>query len=149
MLLLLCINYANSQTDSLDIVIEKFIENYLEDNDLESFDYIAQIEFLEELSKNPYDLNNVTLNELDNLFFLNPLQKQSIIEHKSLYGKFISLEELQSVNALDFETVKVLRKLLKIGIGVGNSTNILESIKNANHTVFLKYKKATFVKKLL
>lgn len=134
------LNIGKSQTDSLDIIIEKFIESYLEDNDLESFDYIAQIEYLEELSKNPFDLNNLSLADLDNIFFLNPLQKQSIVEHRNLYGNFLGLEELQTVNAIDFETAKVLRRLLKVGSGIGNNTNLFQSLKNANHSVFLKYK---------
>ena len=91
----------------------------------EETDNTEQIETLyNELSylvDHPFDLNNVTSEELRKLPFLSDLQIDKILEYRVKYGDMISIYELKNVDALDFQTIELLLPFICIGkIAVNN-----------------------------
>jgi hypothetical protein len=130
------------QSDSIDLYLERLIEAYAENNDGgESFDYAANFEVLDDIRKRPYDLNKVSEEELNNLFFLNASQRQAIVNHRIEYGDFISLEELQSVDELDNDVIKIISFFLTVTPRVENEFKLGNIFAAPKQTLFLKYKR--------
>lgn len=92
----------------------------------------------EQFKKNPLNLNTAEENDLQELKILTALQIESFLLYRKLFGKFISIYELQAIPAWDIITIK---KLLPF-IWVGDITNVKEEfykrIKNGNHHLLLR-----------
>ncbi|MFD2163431.1 ComEA family DNA-binding protein [Paradesertivirga mongoliensis] len=93
--------------ESNDHLIENIIES-LSETATEDFDYSELQERLNHYQKNPFNLNKVSLEQLQELMFLTPLQIQSLIEYRNKNGPLIELLELQSISAFDDEAIKRL-----------------------------------------
>jgi DNA uptake protein ComE-like DNA-binding protein len=90
MLFFLCLQVEiEAQSDTLDRYLERLIENYAENNSEEGFEFANSFELLETIRQNPYNINLVTEEELNNLFFLNPIERNAIISHRKKYGNFL------------------------------------------------------------
>ncbi len=132
-----------AQTDSIDIYLERLIEAYVENNDVGAeFDYSANFEILDDIRKKPYDLNKVNEEELNNLFFLSAIQRQAIISHRIEYGDYIALEELQNVDALDNDIIKILSHFVTLQTPLQNEFKWNNAFASPQQTLFLKYKRA-------
>lgn len=97
---------VRSQTET-DLFIEQIIES-ISENTAEDFDYSELVERLNYYNKNPFNLNKVTGEQLQELVFLTPLQINALIHHRNNNGQFIELYELQSIDGLDVATIKKL-----------------------------------------
>lgn len=95
-----------SQTET-DLPVEEILES-ISENSGEDFDYSELVERLNYYRKNPFNLNKVTAEQLQDLVFLSPPQILALIDHRNANGKFIDILELQSIDALDDETIKKL-----------------------------------------
>ena len=80
----------------------------------ESFGQEA-MEMLEERAATPFNLNQVTREQLEELPFLTAKQVEGIIEYVDRYGPVRSLSELQMITALDYDTRQVLQWFVYIG----------------------------------
>ena len=72
---------AFSQTDS-DPVIQEIIEDMSEDMP-EDYDFSELAERLNFYHKNPVEVNKITRDQLQELFFLTPLQINALMEHRT------------------------------------------------------------------
>ncbi len=104
----LLLSYINSkcQTES-NRVIEQIIESFAE-NTNEDFDYSEMYERLTYYSKNPLNLNSASAEQLHELVVLSPIQIQELLKYRAENGMFIDLLELQSIEALNTETIKAI-----------------------------------------
>ena len=93
---------------------EQQLENITENNeDLETEDdsYLQQmIQFI----KNPIELNEAEVADLNQLRILTPLQVQNFILYRNLVGKLIDLYELQAVPGWDISTIQKIRPYIII-----------------------------------
>jgi hypothetical protein len=82
------------------------------------------------------DLNQSDFSVLQEYYFLNALDIESILNHKKSFGRFVDIYELQSVPNLDIEKAKTLSLYFKIGQqGVfGDFKNQLK--KGSHHLLF-------------
>jgi hypothetical protein len=133
--------FLHAQSDSLDVYLERLIEAYVENNDVEGFDYSASMEYLEDLRKHPYDINKVSESDLSNFFFLSPIQKRAILNHRLENGDYLTLEELQTVDELDDTGIRILKNYLTIEPVPANQFSLSDIGENGHHTLFLKYKR--------
>lgn len=87
---------------------EQQLENLTDAEQAETEDdsYLQQ---LEHLRKDPLNVNSADINELRELRILTDLQIVNLISYRQIFGKFISIYELQAVPTWDVST---LRKLL-------------------------------------
>ncbi|MBK8699926.1 MAG: helix-hairpin-helix domain-containing protein [Saprospiraceae bacterium] len=141
MLLVLFPLLAVSQVDSLDAYLERLIEQFAEENDASDFDYTTQLEMLEGIRKNPFDINKVSEEELSNLFFLSPTQRKQIIVHRETYGQFLAVEELQNIDVLDMTLIRVLRYYLTLAQKHNKQFSLKSVMNEAQQVLFFKYKR--------
>mgnify|MGYP002864730919 FL=1 len=73
------------------------------------------LEWLEERTTTPLNLNQTSREELEQLPFLSAQQVEGILEYIYRYGPMRSLSELQMITALDFHTRQLLRYFVEAG----------------------------------
>jgi len=112
-LLMMILNKLSAQTEN-DAVVEAIIESVAE-NAGEDFDYSELVERLNFYRKNPINLNKTGRDKLEELMFLSPLQINQLLAHRGENGNFLELYELQSIDALDLETIKKLLPFITLG----------------------------------
>lgn len=129
-----------AQSDTLDQYLERLIEAYIENNDGGDFDYTQAFEVLEDIREKPINLNNATEAQLSELFFLSPIQRQDILQHREKFGEFLSIYELQSIKSLDMSTIRLLSFYVNLKDSGSNIFNVKQIGRNSKQTLFLKYK---------
>lgn len=129
-----------TQTDSLDTVIERIIEIYIENSDEEEFDYNTAFENLSLLLRNPLNLNKATERELKMLMFLSPVQINDILEYKVKYGEFLHMHELQAIRSMDLQTIKMMLPFATVDKKF-YSNDLSYHLRNSRSTLFTKYKR--------
>ena len=102
--MVMILNKLSAQTEN-DAIVEAIIESVTE-NAGEDFDYSELVERLNFYRKNPINLNKTGRDKLEELMFLSPVQINQLLAHRSENGNFLELYELQSIDALDVETIK-------------------------------------------
>ena len=130
----------SAQSDSVSTIVERILEFYLENNEIEDFDNNTAFERLYDFQNNPLNINTATASRFMELFFLNPVEIQAIIDHRTEYGDFISLEELQTIEGLDMTKVKMLLPFTTVG-NASENINIKDLLAAGRSQVFLKYKR--------
>ncbi len=101
---LVFINFqALSQTDHENWITEVYDFNAINTTDNELFAYLT------EKSLHPFDLNQVSREELSSLYILTEDEIDKIIAYKSEYGQFTSIYELQNVEGLNSSSIEKLK----------------------------------------
>ena len=114
-LVLLISSTVNTYAQSdLDPEINQIIELLDRNSDVE-LDYSELIDRLMVYKSHPLNLNSATTDELKNLWFLTPLQINSIRSHIQENGPFLDALELQAVPNLDIQSVKLLLPFVSVG----------------------------------
>ena len=83
----------------------EFISEQLED---ENIDLTALVEQLNMLFDNPINLNSATAEQLQELGLLTDLQINDLLLHRKLFGKLISIYELQGLPFWDLTTIQLV-----------------------------------------
>lgn len=102
----LLISAACAQTESdpiIETLLEAIAENHEQDND-----YSELSERLYFLKEHPYDLNQVTAEQLSELVFISPLQAGSLIRYRRENGAFTDIQELQLIDLFDWSLIERL-----------------------------------------
>ncbi|HUH33344.1 MAG TPA: hypothetical protein VLZ28_05280 [Daejeonella sp.] len=107
-------NIAFSQTET-DPVIQEIIEDMSEDL-AEDFDFSELTERLSFYRDHPAEVNRITREQLQELFFLTPLQINAFLEHRIENGKIIDLLELQSIDGFDLATIRRFTNFVYLGL---------------------------------
>ncbi|MDZ7876546.1 MAG: helix-hairpin-helix domain-containing protein [Saprospiraceae bacterium] len=106
---------AFGQIDSLIYSYQDALENTVAANGEGSFDYDAEFQYLQDYIRKPLNINKATTAELEKLRLLSDKQIKAIIHHRTHYGKYMDLLELQTTLPLP-----LLRKLLPFIMVEGN-----------------------------
>lgn len=96
---------------------EELIEQILESlapQVSEDYDYSEINERLNFYYKNPLNLNTVRKEQLQELFFISPVQINSILNHRDISGIFLDVLELQSLPAFDLQTIRWLMNFVRV-----------------------------------
>jgi hypothetical protein len=93
-----------SQTDSTSIEIESILDHLLQEPSEEA-DNSDLVEILEELTRNPVNINAATVYELQKLPSISAIEADIIVKHRERYGAFFSTYELYAIPQLTKETV--------------------------------------------
>ena len=140
-MLVQCIFYSvKAQDKPVDPppIIQQALENLTENNDdveTEDDSYLQQIQhFL----KDPLNLNNATESDLKELKILTPLQIQNLISYRNLFGKFISIYELQAVPAWNVSTLRKIRAYIIVDDKQELFTSLGGRLKNGEQTVLAR-----------
>ncbi|MGK2863078.1 MAG: ComEA family DNA-binding protein [Chitinophagaceae bacterium] len=117
---------------------EQQLEN-LTDSDQGETEDDSYLVILDYYRKHPLNLNTADINELRELRILNGLQIANLISYRRLFGKFISLYELQAVPTLDAGTIRKLIDLVTISSSGSLHEDFATRRKNGNQNLLLRY----------
>ncbi len=106
-------NEVFPQTDSSYLQTEEILEDILQEP-VGEIDESNLYEQLELLMLNPINLNTSTINDLLQIPLLDISDARLIIDHRSRFGIFFSLGELNAVENLDRELIKKITPFLYI-----------------------------------
>lgn len=103
-------------------------------------DFTTLLDKLTIYKDHPLNLNTASREELQNIFLLNDLQIQALLDHIEKNGKLISLEELQSIDGFDVETITNILPFVKVNGGERISkTDFKEMFTKGKSTLFIRY----------
>lgn len=100
-----------AQTDSSYLTTEEILEDILQEPTGE-FDDSDLFDKVEQLLLNPINLNTAPVDELAQIPEVDASSAKLIVDHRSKYGKFFSLSELNSVENLDRNLIKKITPFL-------------------------------------
>mgnify|MGYP001277101849 CR=1 FL=1 len=107
---------------SQEIDLNSFIQN-LTPVQTEEINYEDLYENLFSLYQNPIDINRADQADFRSLFLLNENKINAIINHRQKFGPFLSLYELQAVDGLSVEDIRLILPFITIR-NVWGSTNL-------------------------
>lgn len=116
---------------------EQQLENLTDADQAETEDdsYLQQ---LEHFIKNPLNLNVANINELKELRILTDLQIANLISYRSLFGKFISVYELQAVPSWDVITIRKLLPFITINSALSKN-DLMTRFTDGNHVLLFRF----------
>ncbi len=122
-------------------VFQQRIELLMEQTDQET-DPTGVMEELEMLRRNPLNINTAGPEDLKLFFFLTEIQINNLINHRSRFGLFISLHELQSVEGFDVETIRLLFPFISVGPQSERKTfRLAHILSRGSSQYFLRYQR--------
>lgn len=99
---------------SKDEIIQQRVEFISEQLESESLDLTNVVEQLEYYYEHPLNLNSATQEDLEELLLLSEIQINDLLLHRKVYGKLISIYELQSLEYWDLETIRLVLPFVKV-----------------------------------
>ena len=107
--LFLCIYTVHiSAQNSIESGMEDMLEQLIESNEEESYNWDNEIEELYERIQEPINLNIITKEQLEQFPFLSDLQIENIQAYLYINGQMKTIYELQLVEEMDWQTIQYL-----------------------------------------
>ncbi|WP_134088658.1 helix-hairpin-helix domain-containing protein [Olivibacter sp. XZL3] len=128
---------AFGQTENAGL-IEQLVESMADDLP-ENYDYTELIDQWNHYLKHPIDLNKTSAEELRELRFLSPLQVAAIINHRELAGAYLTTYELQAVDDLDLDVVRLLLPFVVVEKNLTSAMSAKEYLGSGRHDLMLRY----------
>jgi hypothetical protein len=132
-ILVLCLCSANCIAQETQ-TSEQQIENITEVNESETEDD-SYLQSLRHYQRNKLNLNSASESELKEFTFLSPLQIVNFLSYRRLFGKFISIYELQSIPTWDNELIQKMLPFVMVGPAVSLREDIGRRLRNGEHTI--------------
>lgn len=121
---------------------EDFIENFIQSIESEGeFDFINLFDELNYIYEHPLDINTATYDDFKKLYILNDIQIADIIDHRSKYGDFIEIYELQSIPSLSLPELKNIQAFLTTDNSTAAYMPINEMISESSNTLYVKWRR--------
>jgi len=117
--------------------VEQQLENITENSeDVETEDdsYLQQ---LNQLQRNPLNINQVEANVLRELRMLSPMQIENFLSYRAVMGSFISIYELQAVPGWDLLTIQKVRPYLSIS-GTSSLADIRTRLREGDRSLLVR-----------
>lgn len=106
-----------------------------DDNETEDDSFLQQ---LQQFLKDPVNLNKADATLLKELVILSPVQIQNFISYRNLFGKFISIYELQAVPGWDIRTIQRLRPYVTIAYIQSLTTSFRERMNGGINEILIR-----------
>jgi hypothetical protein len=116
---------------------EQQLENQTDVDQAETEDD-AWLQDMEQFRKNPLNINVAEAEELKQLRIITDLQIASLISYRSLFGKFISVYELQAVPAWDVSTIKKILPFITVASPVSFANEAGKRLRDGEHSFLLR-----------
>lgn len=128
-------------------IIEKRIEYMQEVAEDSDFDYTTYMEDLYNYLENPINLNQTSFNQLISIHILSDIECSAIISYINNYKKIHSIYELQAIEMLDKDKVKLILPFVYVGPIKNESLKLSNFITDGHSDVFLRYQRVLETKK--
>jgi len=138
---------ASREADK-NAIIEKRVEYLVENAEESNADYTTIFDQLSYYYDHPLNLNRASLSDLQELGLLTDFQINNLLQHIEDDGKLITLEELQTINGFDPETINLILPFVKVGTDVDTpQLTFHELINKGENTWFTRYERVLEEKK--
>ena len=119
-------------------VIEQQFENISEAENAEPEDdsYHQQ---LQQLRKNPLNINVATESDLQVFRWLSDLQVKNLLHYRTLLGNFLTIYELQSIPGWDIESINITIPFITVSKVESLKENIRRRLKAGDHTILFRF----------
>ena len=121
----------------IPITTEQQLENQTDADQAETEDD-AYLQELEQFRKNPINLNTADADELKQLRIVTDLQIANLISYRNLFGKLISIYELQAVPSWDVGTIKKIAPFVTTTVPVSLSEELGKRFSGGEHSVMIR-----------
>jgi len=118
-------------------VVEQQIENITESDESETEDD-SYVQALQHFLKNKLNLNTATEAELKEFPFLNPLQISNFFVYRKLFGKLISIYELQAVPSWGVETIQKMLPYITVGPSLSIKEDLSKRFREGDQSVLMR-----------
>jgi hypothetical protein len=132
-ILVFCFCYAAGITQETQTT-EQQIENITEVNESETEDD-SYLQSLRHYQRNKLNLNSASETELKEFTFLSPLQIANFLNYRKLFGKFISIYELQSIPTWDNELIQKMLPFVMVGPAISMREDVGRRLRDGEHTI--------------
>lgn len=102
--------FGQEKNDIIQQRIE-FISEQVESEGLDLTDVIEQLNFSYD---NPINLNSAKMEDLQELGLLTDIQISDLLLHRRLFGKFISIYEIQGLQYWDMNTIRLVLPFIRV-----------------------------------
>jgi hypothetical protein len=116
---------------------EQQLENQANADQAETEDD-SYLQDLEQFRKSPINLNTADADELERLRIVTGLQIENLIFYRNIFGKFISIYELQSVPSWDVNTIRKLLPFVTIATSVSLADEAGRRFRDGNHSLLIR-----------
>ena len=121
-------------------VVQQRIEFIAEQLETEEIDLTNVVEQLNYYFDHPLNLNGATAEELEELNLLSSVQINDLLLHVKLFGKLISVYELQSLEYWDLQTIQLVLPFIRVDDKLDNlHVSWKEALNQGNYEAFLRY----------
>ena len=122
---------------------QQLIEDYIQGLDIEGdFDFNTIFENLEFRLEKPLNLNEAKIEDLKELFILNDVQINNLLQYKLKNGNLISLYELQAISGFDINTIRALLPFVTVNESLADfHLPFFKMFSGGKHEIYLKWRK--------
>ncbi len=132
------IGYSQEKEEIIQQRIE-FISEQLEDESIDLTDVIAQLNYYYD---HPLNLNSASREDLEAIGLLSEVQISDLLLHIKLFGKFISIYELQSLTYWDMETIYRVLPFVRVDDKLDQvHVSLKEMLKYGKFEAYLRYQR--------
>lgn len=125
-----------------DEIIQQRIEFISEQLESENVDLTNVLEILTYRYERPLNLNSASKEDLQEINLLTDVQINDLLLHRELFGKFISIYELQSLKYWDMNTIRLVLPFVKVDDKLDQlHVGLKEAVKNGKFEAFLRYQR--------
>jgi hypothetical protein len=93
---------------------------------------------LEHFRTNPINLNIADADELKQLRIVSDLQIANLIAYRNLFGRILSVYELQAVPSWDITTIKKILPFITVNVAVPLSEELRKRLREGGHSLLLR-----------
>ncbi len=144
--IVVCFLSLGSYGQSLDIekeknlIVESRIEFLLDNNESGEADYTTLFEQLEFYFRKPINLNKTSYEQLQTLGLINDILINNLLIHIEKNGNLITLEELQTVDGFDLETIRLILPFITVNRNLDSpNASFREIISDGDNQLFMRY----------
>lgn len=121
-------------------VIQQRIELISEQLESENVDILYLVEVLSILYDNPLNLNSATKENLQEMGLLTDIQINNLLLHRRMFGKFISIYELQALEYWDMSTIELILPFVKVDDKLDQlHVSLKEAIQQGKFEAYFRY----------
>jgi hypothetical protein len=103
-----------------------------EDSETQDDTFLQQ---MQQFLKTPVNLNYTDAAQLKELGILNPLQIESLLRYRNLFGKFINIYEIQAVPGWDVATIEKMLPYITVNVKVNVANTFAERMGDGTHQI--------------
>ena len=128
---------SNAFSQEIPVTTEQQLENQTDADQGETEDdtYLQELELFK---KNPINLNIADADELKQLRIITDLQIANLISYRNLFGKLISMYELQAVPAWDINTIRKLLPFVTTTTAFSLAEEAGKRFRGGEHSLLLR-----------